>query len=285
MDERSVAEFWNTHPCGEAAVGGMDDDLNGFFDRYDAYRYATEPHILKRLDTIDWRGKRVLEIGTGLGADSEQLIRRGARWSGVDLTDESVARVATRLDLRGLPYEALEVASARSLPFDDGQFDLVYSYGVLHHIPDIEAAQREIARVLKSDGRVIAMVYAKRSLNYLFSIAVARRAALALAYGLRLRPRGIVGTHVRLASQTGLAAYLRLSNFVHRSTDGPLNPYSKVYDLGALARDFSCFRVAEVSKDFMHAPPLPVAKLPLAKWLGWHLWVTLDPVQGPPSPP
>ena len=177
MDERSVAEFWNAHPCGEAAVGVMDDDFRGFFDRYDAYRYVKEPHILKRLDAIDWRDKRVLEIGLGLGADSEQLIRRGARWSGVDLTQESVDPVATRLAVRGLPYESLEVASPRrSLPFDDDQFDLVFSHGVLHHIPDIDLAQREIARVLKRNGRLIAMLYAKMSLNYLFSIAVARTA-------------------------------------------------------------------------------------------------------------
>jgi SAM-dependent methyltransferase len=280
MDEQSVAEFWNAHPCGEAAVGVMDDDFRGFFDRYDAYRYAKEPHILKRLDAIDWRDKRVLEIGLGLGADSEQLIRRGALWSGVDLTEESVSRVATRLAVRGLPYESLEVASARSLPFDDDQFDLVFSHGVLHHIPDIDLAQREIARVLKGNGRLIAMLYAKRSLNYLLSIAVARRLALAVLYVLPLRPRGIAGTHLRLARETGLAAYLRLSAFVHRSTDGPLNPYSKVYDSGAIARDFSCFRVGDVSKEFMYAPPLPVTKLPLARWLGWHLWVTLEPVKG-----
>ena len=50
-------------------------------------------HIPECLDRIDWQDKKVLEIGLGQGAESEQLIRRGARWSGLDLTEESVDRV------------------------------------------------------------------------------------------------------------------------------------------------------------------------------------------------
>lgn len=282
-DEDRVADFWGANPCGEGAVDAAEGDLDDFFRRYDRYRYAKEPHILRRLDSIDWRGKRVLEVGLGLGADSEQLIRRGAHWSGVDLTRESVERVAERLAIRNLAYDALEVATARSLPFEDSRFDLVYSFGVLHHIPDIDAAQRELARVLKPGGRLIAMLYARRSLNYLVSIAVVRRLALTLLYPTPLAPSGIVGTHLRLAREQGLAQYLRLSSFVHRSTDGPLNPYSKVYDAAAVRRDFPCFRLVDQRQEFMYAPPLPVGRLPLERWLGWHLWVTLEPMGGSPS--
>ena len=82
MDESTVRAFWNAHPCGDHIVGGLHgrfgDDYGGLFDEYDAWRYRQEKHILACLDAVDWRGKKVLEIGLGEGAESEQLIRRGA---------------------------------------------------------------------------------------------------------------------------------------------------------------------------------------------------------------
>jgi SAM-dependent methyltransferase len=230
------------------------------------------------LDAIDFKGKRVLEIGLGEGGDSEQIIRRGAIWSGLDLTPESIERVSTRLRLRALPYERLECGSALAMPFEDNSFDVVFSHGVLHHIPAVKVAQREIARVLKPDGRLIAMLYARRSLNYLFAISIVRRLALVAMYCTGAKSGGIVGRHLANARREGLWQYLKMSNFVHRNTDGPENPYSKVYDLAAVRADFPDFRVERSYQDCMHAPPLPVASLkPLAGILGWHLWVHLVP--------
>src|SRR5437016_8060559 len=85
--EADIRDFWNTHPCGaEMIPADFRADAEEFFRSYDAHRYRVEPHILECLDKIDWRGKEVLEIGLGQGADSEQLVRRGARWNGLDLT-------------------------------------------------------------------------------------------------------------------------------------------------------------------------------------------------------
>jgi SAM-dependent methyltransferase len=164
-----------------------------------------------------------------------------------------------------------------ALPFPDRTFDIVFSHGVLHHVPDVRRAQAEIARVLKPGGSLILMVYAKWSLNYLASIVVVRRIGLAAVYALGLRPAGIVGEHVDGARRMGLRSYLKMTNFIHRSTDGPLNPYSKVYDLRSLAEDFPAFRIVSSSREFMHAPPLPVRWMPLASLLGWHLWARLEP--------
>lgn len=69
-----------------------------------------------------------------------------------------------------------------------------------------------------------------------------------------------------------------MSSFIHRNTDGPLNPYSKVYDVRELEQDFPAFTVVRAYKRFMHAPPLPVSWVPLAPLLGWHLWAHLKPV-------
>ena len=93
MNEAEIRAFWNADPCGDSQVGGLRRQFAGdhleFFERYDAYRYAHEGHILACLDAIDFQRKKVLEIGLGQGADSEQIVRRGARWSGIDLTAES----------------------------------------------------------------------------------------------------------------------------------------------------------------------------------------------------
>jgi ubiquinone/menaquinone biosynthesis C-methylase UbiE len=279
--EQSIRDFWDAHPCGDHQVDSLKEDYRAFFDRYDQYRYSHEGHILRRLDAIDFKGKRVLEIGLGQGADAEQIIRRGAIWSGLDLTPESVERVAARMQARSLSYERIEQGSALAMPFADNSFDIIFSHGVLHHIPDIRAAQHEIARVLRPEGRLIAMLYARRSLNYLVSISVVRRAALMGLYISGAHPGGIIGGHLANARKEGLWNYLKMSNFIHRNTDGPENPYAKVYDLATVRKDFPDFEIERSYQDHMHAPPLPVGALqPLAGILGWHLWVHLRPRKG-----
>jgi hypothetical protein len=70
-----------------------------------------------------------------------------------------------------------------------------------------------------------------------------------------------------------------MTNFIHHNTDGPDNPYSKVYDLAMIRHDFSEFRLRGAYKRWMHGPPLPVSWLPLGPLLGWHLWVHLTPIK------
>lgn len=284
MDETDVQSFWNTHPCGDHIVGGLhgefDDDYDAFFSAYDSWRYEQEGHILGCLDQQDWRARDVLEIGLGQGTESEQLIRRGARWSGLDLTPESVDRVAARLALRGLPHEGLKQGSVLQIPWPDNHFDIVFSHGVLHHVPEIRTAQAEIHRVLRPGGTLVAMLYARRSLNYQVSIRLARRAALALAYPLRgtraVERHPLVRQHLANAEQMGLRNYLNLDNFVHRNTDGPLNPYAKVYSLADVTEDFPDFEVVRHTRRYLHAPPLPLRRpAAMGRVLGWHLWVWL----------
>jgi SAM-dependent methyltransferase len=285
MNETEVREFWNAHPCGDHIVGGLHgefaDDYRRFFAAYDAWRYDQEGHIPACLDRFDFRNKRVLEIGLGQGAEAEQLIRRGARWSGLDLTRESVERVGARLELRALPYDDLRQGSALDIPWPDDSFDIVFSHGVLHHIPDIHTAQAEIHRVLRPGGTLIAMLYARRSLNYQLSIRVVRRAILAMAYPLRrtrlLREAPpILRQHLDNAEREGLRRYLQLDAFTHRNTDGPLNPYARVYSPHEVEDDFPNFKLVDAFTRYMHAPPLPVRRLPAERWLGWHLWVRLQ---------
>lgn len=279
-DEDAVAAFWQAHPCGDAMVGGLSEryrhDYERFFADYDRHRYSTESHIPGCLDRLALAGSRVLEIGLGQGAESEQLIRRGARWTGLDLTAASVDRVRTRLELRALPYEAILHGSVTDIPADSASFDLVFSHGVLHHVPDINTAQREIHRVLRPGGRLVVMLYARGSLNYWVSIGVLRRLAVVGTWPVRRWYRsGMLGAHLRNAERLGLLRYLRMAQFLHANTDGPDNPHSRVYDAAAVRRDFPLFTVLDARKHFLHAPPLPVRGLPGARLMGWHLWVDL----------
>jgi SAM-dependent methyltransferase len=281
MNETEVQSFWNAHPCGDHIVGGLRqefaEDYERFFAAYDQWRYKQEGHIPACLDRFDWDGKKVLEIGLGQGAESEQLIRRGARWSGLDLTAESVARVGARLSLRDLPHDDLKQGSALEIPYPTGSFDHVFSHGVLHHIPDILTAQQEIRRVLKPGGTLVAMLYARRSLNFQVSIRVVRRAVLAAAYPLRnvLPFKGILRQHLENAERIGLRSYLDIETFTHRNTDGPLNPFARVYSPREVERDFPDFELVNSFQQYMHAPPLPVHGMPYGDRFGWHLWVTL----------
>jgi SAM-dependent methyltransferase len=289
VEEQAVQRFWEDHACGDTQVGGLWERFHGDYDRffkdYDRFRYQNERHLPACIDGLDVTNKQVLEIGLGEGADSERLIRQGAYWSGVDLTAESIERVKIRLALRGLPHRELRQGSVLDLPFADNSFDMVFSHGVLHHVPDVRQAQSEIYRVLRPGGELVVMVYARWSLNYLVSIALIRRAALLGAYPLARigmvkpdSPRGTLAAHLDNAKKTGLFRYLHLDEFVHHNTDGPDNPYAVVYDRRRVERDFPSFRVMRTYKRFMHAPPLPVHRLPGETLMGWHLWAHLEPL-------
>jgi glycosyltransferase involved in cell wall biosynthesis/SAM-dependent methyltransferase len=281
VHESDIAGFWESHPCGDEMIGGLveryREDFSLFFAAYDDARYKMESHIPGCLDALKVNGLKILEVGLGQGAESEQLIRRGARWTGLDLTTESVRRVQVRLELRDLPYDDIWQGSATQIPAPDNSFDLVFSHGVLHHVPDILAAQSEVHRVLRPGGRLVVMLYARRSLNYQVTIKLLRRAALVAAWPLhRAVHGGTLGGHLRNAEREGLGNYLHMERFLHANTDGPDNPFARVYDLVDIKRDFPDFRVTARHKEFMHAPPLPVHGLPGAQFFGWHLWVEME---------
>jgi hypothetical protein len=129
------------------------------------------------------------------------------------------------------------------------------------------------------------MLYARRSLNYQLSIRVVRRAILAMAYPLRRtrllrKAPPILRQHLDNAEREGLRCYLQLDAFTHRSTDGPLNPYARVYSPHEVEDDFPNFKLVDAFTRYMHAPPLPVRRLPAERWLGWHLWVRLQARNG-----
>ena len=161
-DLRQVRDFWQAAPCGDVYAQGPSPG-----ERLEAQaraRYVLEPCIRVFARFEDGRARDVLEIGVGMGADHLEWARVAPRsLTGVDLTGHAIAVTRERLALHGLRSRLL-VTDAEHLPFRDASFDLVYSWGVVHHSPDTPAAVREIARVLRAGGRARVMIYQRRSL-------------------------------------------------------------------------------------------------------------------------
>lgn len=157
----AVREFWEAAACGETLL--LDRaDLDGF-ERQARLRYRIEPYIAGFAGFDDVRGRAVLEVGVGLGADHVEFARHGAMLTGVDLTTRAIEMTRRRFAALGLTSD-LRVADAENLPFADDRFDLVYSWGVIHHSPDTARAAREILRVLRPGGRFAVMVYQRYSI-------------------------------------------------------------------------------------------------------------------------
>ena len=108
-------------------------------------------------------GARVLEIGCGMGLHSELLTRAGADLTSIDISPTSIEATRRRLDLRGLPANAVQMDAER-LEFGDRSFDFVWSWGVIHHSSRTARVVREIARVLAKSGEVRVMVYNREGL-------------------------------------------------------------------------------------------------------------------------
>jgi SAM-dependent methyltransferase len=270
-----VQSYWNREACGSHFVEGQRGTAE-FYENYRQFRYRVEWHIPALVPFADQKGKRVLEIGCGNGADGVMFARAGAQYVGVDLTEAAVE--ATRNHFRALGLEGrLEIENAEHLSFPDESFDFVYSHGVLHHTPHPESAFAELHRVLKPGGKAVLMLYHKSSFNYWVRIMGYMRLRVLLCIlsrvrhfeeeraQLRARPnpvRGRPDTVWRIHYENFLRhgwSYLAAKNFLHHATDGPECPYAFVYTRASVRNIFCNFSRVETK----------VAHFPLRKYLRW----------------
>jgi ubiquinone/menaquinone biosynthesis C-methylase UbiE len=163
-EKEDVKQYWNVASCGEAYLGATEDP----YSAVRASRYVLIPDLPKYADFSSAAGKDVLEIGVGLGTDFVNWLRNRPRTlTGVDLTPRAIAHTRAHIVRSGLgaiPGVRLLEADAEALPFPDDSFDLVYSWGVLHHSPDTQTAINEVHRVLRKGGRACLMIYHAPSL-------------------------------------------------------------------------------------------------------------------------
>ena len=115
------------------------------------------------------KGKRVLEIGCGLGSHAQLFAEAGCYVTAMDLTEKAVELTQKRLCLKGLNADVRRM-DAEEMEFQNGEFDFVWSWGVIHHSADPERIVRNVYRVLKAGGEFRLMVYHRRSLIALTSI-------------------------------------------------------------------------------------------------------------------
>jgi len=158
-----VKEFWNANTCGVYRTDEERYSLE-YFEEIEEDRYSVQPEIFSFAEFTRYNKKKVLEIGVGAGTDFLQWVRAGAEAYGLDLTPEAIEHVRNRLNLYGLEAKEYKVGDAENLPYADNSFDLVYSWGVIHHSPNTYKALSEIYRVLKPGGKAKLMIYNRRSL-------------------------------------------------------------------------------------------------------------------------
>jgi ubiquinone/menaquinone biosynthesis C-methylase UbiE len=160
---RQVREYWEQASCGTGKTSRPKFSRE-YFEEIEAFRYSVEPFIHEFAQFSRWNGKDVLEVGVGAGTDFLQFVRSGARAHGVDLTDEALANVEHRLTTYGLKAADLRRCNAEQLPYPPDTFDLVYSWGVIHHAEDMFRVFAEIYRVTRPGGTIKIMIYNRASL-------------------------------------------------------------------------------------------------------------------------
>jgi SAM-dependent methyltransferase len=160
MEAREVVEFWDRRPCNirhsQKPVGTLD-----YFSEVTARRYKVEPHIPGFAQFARWKDKRVLEIGCGIGTDGAEFARAGAEYYGHDISQASLGIAKQR-------FVAEELSGAffgphLMGPVEEASFDLIYSFGVIHHAHNPRLLIAQARDLIKLDGEFRLMLYAANS--------------------------------------------------------------------------------------------------------------------------
>jgi 2-polyprenyl-3-methyl-5-hydroxy-6-metoxy-1,4-benzoquinol methylase len=172
----AVRAYWNSRPCNirhsTKPVGTRE-----YYDEVEARKYFVEPHIPRFADFDRWNGKKVLEIGCGIGTDTINFARAGAQVTAVDLTEQSLEVARQRAKVFGLEHRIRFIQAdaeklSEAVPVEP--YDLVYSFGVIHHTPDPNRVLHEIRQYVTPASTVKIMVYNRWSWKVLWIL---------LAYG------------------------------------------------------------------------------------------------------
>jgi ubiquinone/menaquinone biosynthesis C-methylase UbiE len=142
-------------------------DINFGLDGYFAQKRGSP--LFSSLIPKNLSGKKVLEVGCGLGAHTEMLCKNGADVTSIDLSDTSIEVTRRRLKLKGY-WADVRQADAEKLPFENEYFDYIWSWGVIHHSPNTLACANEMNRVLKPGGGIGIMLYNRHSFYNWFNV-------------------------------------------------------------------------------------------------------------------
>ena len=162
-----IKNYWDHQPCGIKKGNGEIGTLE-YFESGSRTRYEVEPHVMDFAGFHEWRGKRVLEIGCGMGWDAVQFAKHGADYTGIDISKKSIELAKKQFKVYGLhgDLRVINMADPEEIKQLEGDYDLVYSLGVIHHFPNIEQIIRNIHGLVAPGGEFRFMVYAKNSWKY-----------------------------------------------------------------------------------------------------------------------
>ena len=201
------------------------------------------------IDYSAYTGKRVLEIGYGIGKIVNEFVRVGAKVHGVDLS-ELHHKLSTQL----FSHEDvdLRLASAESLPYEDDYFDFVVSWGVLHHAGDDQQCYNEVHRVLKPGGKCFLMLYRKGGAKYHYQ---------------KLFKKGLLRGGL-FESGFNIEKFLNSVTDAY-SEDSPGAPISRHYTRADLDRLLAAFphRDYQITGTLAEVSQIPAGRLPLSDWI------------------
>lgn len=166
----AVEKYWNERPCN-IRHSRKEIGTREYFDEVERRKYMVEPHIPQFADFERWRGKKVLEIGCGIGTDTINFARAGAEITSVDLSEQSLAVARQRARVFGFE-DRIRFIQADAEHLGDfvpaEAYDLIYSFGVIHHTPHPERVLAQLPRFTKPDTTVKIMVYNRLSWKVLW---------------------------------------------------------------------------------------------------------------------
>jgi 2-polyprenyl-3-methyl-5-hydroxy-6-metoxy-1,4-benzoquinol methylase len=160
-----VKDYWDRRPCNirhsPRPVGTKE-----YFEEVEARKYFVEPHIPRFAEFERWRGKKVLEIGCGIGTDTINFARHGAWVTAVDLSEKSLGIARQRAEAYGLRdrirfYLGDSENLCAFLPCET--YDIIYSFGVIHHTPHPERVLAELRHYAHPGSTIKIMVYHRYS--------------------------------------------------------------------------------------------------------------------------
>jgi len=231
------------------------NDVRMAYEQKRHFRYALQDYMQGFFGFDQLVGRRVLEIGSGSGIDTAEMVRHGAQVISLDFSP--LACKATKLLLREARLDGdVIMGDATNLPFKGQHFDVIYSYGVIHHIPNVWEVLEEAHRCLRENGLFMGMVYNRDSLLYAYS--------LIYLHGIK---EGLL--------TEGMTEQKIASRFSERKGE---NPYTKCYTQDEL-RDLLCrfFRHVKIQPCYnvIDTPTKRKIKFKLEDTsqgqLGWHL--------------
>lgn len=243
-------------------------EVDRVFYQWNIPLHTEEGRFSKIFPYRKFQGKEVLEIGCGMGTMAMNWALHGARITAVDLNPTAIEQTRRRFELYGLDG-SIQQADGNRLPFSDCTFDYAYSWGVLHHSPDLALSLREMMRVLKPGAKFGVMLYYRPSVLYWLDIRL--QEGFVHGESLFLNPLQLASRYTDGAREEGNPHTWPVSR---SEISGMLKDYAHGLNFRLLGTDLD-YELAQLVPLPGLNSWLPLCwKKALARRFGWSLWFT-----------